>query len=156
MSVSVVISAISDVAPDEAFRRLAAYERYPDQTTTVLSVDIEQRDSGSFSTWRVDFRGGVLCWTEKDEVDVSARSLTFRQVEGDLDLFEGAWLVTGVGDGSQLVFTAELDMGIPTLAPIIDPVARQALQSNIRAILRGLFSDARLDWVDPAPVAPGP
>jgi hypothetical protein len=155
MSISVVISAVSDVEPDEAFRRLAAYERYPDQTTTVLSVETEQRDGDLYSTWHVDFRGGVLRWKEKDEIDESTRSLTFRQVEGDLDLFEGAWHVMGVPAGSKMIFTAELDMGIPTLAPIIDPVARQALQTNIRAILRGLFSDARLDWVEPA-AAPSP
>ena len=154
MSIRVTIRATSQVAPDEAFRRLAAYDRYPEQTSTVRSVDLYVRDGDSYSTWRVDFRGGVLCWTERDEADPRGRTLTFRQVDGDLELFEGGWRVLPADIGSEIIFSAELDMGIPSLAPIIDPVARQALTGNIRAILEGLFPDAGVDVGDLASVAP--
>lgn len=151
MSITVVISASTDVHPDEAFRRLADFERYADYTATVRSVVVEERAGQPHSTWRVDFRGGILAWTERDDIDPVGRVLAFEQVDGDLERFVGRWQIEQEGSGSRLTFSAELDLGIPSLAPIVDPVARQALDSNMRTILRGLFADARLDIDDVAP-----
>lgn len=141
MSVQVRIEATTAVAPDEAYRRLADYASYPAQTATVRSVELFGRDGTAYSTWRVDFRGGVLCWTERDESNAGDRTLSFSQVDGDLDRFDGGWTVRPYAEGSALVFTAELDLGIPSLAPLVDPIAKDALEANIVTILRGLFAD---------------
>jgi len=151
MSITVVISASTDVQPDESFRRLADFERYADYTATVRSVVVEDRAGQPHSSWRVDFRGGILAWTERDDIDPVRRVLGFEQVDGDLERFVGRWQIDEDGTGSRLTFFAELDLGIPSLAPIVDPVARQALDSNMRTILRGLFADARLDIDDAVP-----
>lgn len=151
MSITVAISATTDADPDESFRRLADFERYADYTATVRSVVVEDRAGRPHSTWRVDFRGGILCWTERDDIDPVGRVLAFEQVDGDLERFVGRWVIEPEGLGSRLTFSAELDLGIPSLAPIVDPVARQALDANMRTILRGLFADARLDLDDAAP-----
>jgi hypothetical protein len=156
MSITVVISATTDVDPDESFRRLGDFERYADYTATVRSVVVEDRAGVPHSTWRVDFRGGILAWTERDEIDPVGRILAFEQVDGDLEKFVGRWAIDPEGAGSRLTFSAELDLGIPSLAPIVDPVARQALDSNMRTILRGLFADARLDLDESAPALSAP
>ena len=146
MSITVRVEGWSQTEPREAFRRLADYQRYPEQTPSVRSVEMERRHGQLYSTWRVDFRGGVLCWTERDTVDESSLRLDFEQVDGDLALFLGGWQVlpaagpTGT-PGAQLVFTAELDLGIPSLAPLVDPIAESALRANMMAVLTGLFDD---------------
>jgi|tagenome__1003787_1003787.scaffolds.fasta_scaffold20851934_2 hypothetical protein len=145
MSIDVTIIGTTQTEAADAFRRLAAYEQYPEQARTVRSVEIAERDGVSYSTWTVEFRGGLLRWTEEDEIDVDAGLLRFRQVEGDLELFVGSWRVQQDGTQTLLTFKAELDLGIPSLAPLIDPVARRALQDNIKAILIGLFPDVRMD-----------
>jgi hypothetical protein len=144
MSVQVSVVGRVDLAPAEAYRRLADFERYPAHAETVRSVELFERDSAAYSRWRVDFRGGVLCWTERDDADPVNLRLDFEQVDGDLDRFVGGWSVDADGSGSRLVFTAELDLGIPSLAPLVDPIAREALRGNIRSILSGLFADVRL------------
>lgn len=154
MSIHVTVEGWADTTPEDAFGRLADYARYPDLTATVRSVQLFERDGAPHSTWRVDFRGGVLCWTERDRVDEAGLRLDFEQVDGDLELFVGGWSVEPAGVGSRLVFTAELDLGIPSLAPLVDPIAREALIGNIRTIMRGLFSDVRLE-VDGALAAAG-
>ena len=145
MTVHVAITARSDVDPDEAFGRLADYERYPELTSTVLDVELQRRGEELLSTWRVNFRGGVLRWTEVDQVDPVDRVLAFEQVDGDLERFVGRWAVTADGEGSRIEFTAELDLGIPSLAPIVNPVAEAALADNIRTILAGLFGSVDLE-----------
>jgi hypothetical protein len=152
MSITVTVEGWSATAPIEAFRRLADYERYPEQTPSVRSVEIQQRGSDLVSLWRVDFRGGILCWTERDRIDESRLRLDFEQIDGDLALFVGGWQVAaGAGPtgepGARMIFTAELDLGIPSLAPLVDPIAESALQANMTAVLTGLFADAVI--VDP-------
>lgn len=142
MSVHVFITATTPVDPDAAFARLADYERYPELTSTVLGVQLDRSGGQLRSAWRVTFRGGVLAWTEVDRVDPVARVLDFEQVDGDLDRFIGRWTVEPTVDGSRIAFTAEVDLGIPSLAPIVDPIADAALRENIRTILEGLFEGA--------------
>jgi hypothetical protein len=145
VSIVVTVSATTDVEPDEAFRRLADYESYAEHTSTVRSVEIVQVAGEPHSVWEVDFRGGVLCWTERDHTDAAARTLRFSQTDGDLELFDGGWDVVPEAGGARVTFSAVLDLGIPSLAPIVDPVAEQALRQNICTILRGLFAGDRLD-----------
>ncbi len=149
MSITVRVEGWSEVEPTEAFGRLADYERYPEQTPSVRSVEIVHRDGEQLSLWRVDFRGGVLCWTERDTVDAEQLRLDFEQVDGDLELFAGGWqVVPAVGPGgrhgSLMVFVADLDLGIPSLAPLVDPIAASALRANMTAVLTGLFADAEI------------
>lgn len=157
MSIHVIVSATTDVDPDEAFRRLADYGSYAKHTSSVRSVEVVELRGELYSHWEVDFRGGVLCWTERDQVDRQRRMLAFQQTDGDLDRFDGQWDVVPDGAGSRIVFQAELDLGIPSLAPIVDPVARQALRDNIRAILAGLFAVDQLDLApDGSALIPAP
>ena len=145
MSITVTVSARTDVEADEAFRRLADYESYAEHTSTVRSVEVVHLAGEPHSIWEVDFRGGVLCWTERDHTDEAARTLRFSQTDGDLAVFDGGWDVVPEPEGTRVTFCAELDLGIPSLAPIVDPVAEQALRENICTILQGLFAGDRLD-----------
>jgi len=142
---------VAAVDADEAYRRLIDFDRYPELTSTVRSVDIERSDSADVlvSSWAVDFRGGILHWTERDSLDRVARLLSFEQIVGDLDVFAGRWHVVPDGAGCRVLFDAELDMGIPSLAAIIDPIARNALRDNVLLILSGLLGQLHTSSGDP-------
>lgn len=149
MSITVRVEGWAEVPPDEAFARLADYERYPEQTPSVRSVEIQQRGEEQISIWRVDFRGGILCWTERDTTDHDRLRLDFEQIDGDLERFAGGWQVVATSGpngsaGSSMIFEAELDLGIPSLAPLVDPIAEAALRANMTAVLTGLFDEVSL------------
>ena len=151
MSITVTVDVLAEVEPDEAYRRLIDFERYPQLTTSVRSVDVD-RSAGPdqvTSSWAVDFRGGILQWTERDTFDRPNRVLAFEQVVGDLDRFAGRWQITAAGDGCAVRFDAELDMGIPSLAAIINPIADAALRDNVLQILSGLLGGLRSPAGDP-------
>ena len=73
-----------------------------------------------------------------------ALSITFRQVEGDAAVFDGSWECVDAGHGSEIVFAARLDMGIPSLADALEPIAVRTLIDNIVSIVRGLVGSAEL------------
>jgi hypothetical protein len=96
------------------------------------------------SHWEVTFRAGLLRWTEEDTFDPAALSITFRQLDGDVAVFDGSWQCSEAASGSEILFCARLDMGIPSLADALEPIAVRALTDNIVSIVRGLFGQAEL------------
>ena len=96
------------------------------------------------SQWEVNFRAGLLRWTEEDTFDPGALSITFRQLEGDIAVFDGSWECLDAAQGCEIVFSARLDMGIPSLADALEPIAVRALIDNVVSIVCGLFGSAEL------------
>ena len=129
----------------DVYQTLADFERYPDLSDAVQSVAITKvSENRTVSHWEVTFRAGLLCWTEEDTFDPGALSITFRQLEGDAAVFDGSWECVDAAQGSEIVFSARLDMGIPSLADALEPIAARTLIDNIVSIVRGLFGTSEL------------
>jgi len=129
----------------DVYATLADFERYPELSDAVQSVAVtEVSENRTVSTWEVTFRAGLLRWTEEDTFDPAVLSITFRQLEGDVALFDGSWQCADAEQGCEIVFTARLDMGIPSLADALEPIAVRTLIDNIVSIVRGLVGSAEL------------
>ena len=142
----------------DAYATLADFERYPELSDAVRNVAVtEVSENLTVSQWEVSFRAGLLRWTEEDTFDPGALSITFRQLEGDIAVFDGSWECVDAAQGSEIVFAARLDMGIPSLADALEPIAVRTLIDNIVSIVRGLFGSTELvasDVAVPAGSAP--
>lgn len=135
-----ITAALPGADADAVFSRIADFERYPQYTEAVREVAILERDGAVLtSTWSVNFRSGVLRWTERDRFDRHHRVIEFAQLDGDFERFTGGWRVVQEPDGVEVEFTAVFDLGMASLAAILDPIAEQALRDSIELILRGLF-----------------
>ena len=129
----------------DVYETLADFERYPELSDAVRSVAVTTvSENRTVSRWEVTFRAGLLRWTEEDTFDPGALSITFRQLEGDAAVFDGSWQCADAEQGSEIVFSARLDMGIPSLADALEPIAVRALTDNIVSIVRGLVGHAEL------------
>jgi Polyketide cyclase / dehydrase and lipid transport len=151
---------VPNQSASDVYATLADFERYPELCDAVRSVAIIERSgSRTVSRWEVTFRAGLLRWTEEDTFDPAALSITFRQLDGDIAVFEGSWQCldrqcldrqgldrqgADTADGTEIVFGARLDMGIPSLADALEPIAARTLVDNIVSIVRGLVGDAEL------------
>jgi len=136
---------VPHTSANAAYETLADFERYPELCDAVRNVAItEVSDNLTVSQWEVNFRAGLLRWTEEDTFDPGALSITFRQLEGDIAVFDGSWECLDAAQGCEIVFSARLDMGIPSLADALEPIAVRALIDNVVSIVRGLFGSAEL------------
>ena len=143
-TVNLVLTA-TEVDAAECYRRLSDFARYPELTDAVRSVEVEPGPNGAVhSRWTVLFRNGLLRWTESDTLDPVARTIAFRQLTGDFETFDGQWSVHERETGCDIVFDAHFDLGIPSLAAILDPVAESTLRANILTIVRGLLGAVEL------------
>jgi ribosome-associated toxin RatA of RatAB toxin-antitoxin module len=125
---------------EDAWRAVTRIEDYPEYMDNVQWVRVGGRDGDArISEWSVLLKGSVLEWVEKDVVDEAARTMTFHQVNGDLDHFSGYWRVTpDESDGSLVSLFVEFEIGIPLLAEMLDPVAAKALRENSEQMLRAI------------------
>ena len=142
----------------DVYATLADFERYPVLCEAVQKVAVtEVSENRTVSDWEVTFRAGLLRWTEEDAFNPDALTITFRQIEGDVAVFDGSWQCVDAAQGSEVLFSARLDMGIPSLADALEPIAVRTLIDNIVSIVAGLFGSAELVASDVAvPVGSAP
>ena len=122
---------------------VSQFKAYPEHSDAILSVSVEPAGPGEDCavSWRVRFRDGILCWTETDRLDPDRRTVVFRQTEGDVAAFSGAWRILEEPDAAWVEFNASFDLGIPALNDYLEPVAEQILVENIQSLIRGFFGD---------------
>jgi ribosome-associated toxin RatA of RatAB toxin-antitoxin module len=136
---------VPNQSASDVYATLADFERYPELSEAVRSVAVTQvSENLTVSQWEVTFRAGLLRWTEQDRFDPGALSITFRQLQGDAAVFDGSWQCVNAEKGSEIVFSARLDMGIASLADALEPIAVRTLIDNIVSIVRGLTGRAEL------------
>jgi ribosome-associated toxin RatA of RatAB toxin-antitoxin module len=129
----------------DVYATLADFERYPTLCDAVQSVTVTEKSGHrTVSQWEVTFRAGLLRWTEEDTFDPAALTITFHQLEGDVAVFDGSWRCVDAAQGSEVQFSADLDLGIPSLADALEPIAARTLIANIISIVRGLVGSAEL------------
>lgn len=113
------------------------FEAYPDAMEDVLEVHFVQHDDAAASSWRVLLNGSELTWTERDRFHAMER-IEFDQIEGDLEVFRGVWALARIPGGVRVVLEVEFDLGIPSLATLLDPIGIQAIRSNSRNMLEAI------------------
>ncbi|MFT4034271.1 MAG: SRPBCC family protein [Patulibacter sp.] len=137
--------SVAQQPPEAVYDALADFAAYPEHANAVRSVTIEAAGEGwCESTWEADFRNGVMHWCERDTFLREEGRIEFEQSEGDLERFSGSWVVADDGERTRIEFRAEFDLGLPTLADFLEPVAAQALADNMRALVEGLLGDVEL------------
>ena len=137
----VTLTAMVPQNATSVYEALADLSSYPRHMSSVRKVDVltSAGSSECTSAWEVEFRNGLLRWTEKDDFDRAVLRITFAQIEGDLEAFSGQWNVTPVDMGCLVTFSAAFDLGIPSLAAFLEPVAQSAIEENVSKVLWGLF-----------------
>jgi ribosome-associated toxin RatA of RatAB toxin-antitoxin module len=133
---------VRGTSPADVFDIIADFERYVEYGQSIRSVRVESSEDGRvISKWDVDFRGGNMQWTEADTIDKDRMRIDFEQLEGNLRHFTGYWQVTGEGDDAVIQFFGEFELGMPTLASFIEPIAESAIRENLIAVLKGVFGE---------------
>ncbi len=144
----IVSTAETIAAPmSEIWSVLTDVERYPDRMDPVKSIRILSRDGDNQTTeWTVTLKGNILQWTQNEHYDAGIGRIEYRQIEGDLEQFEGFWQVTELApDLCRVELRVEFDIGIPTLRSALNPVAERALRENSRKMLLALHRRAEDD-----------
>lgn len=140
----VQVDLIIEADVDVVWKTVCDVESYPRCMDNVRSVRVLGQDGdGRTTAWSVLLKGSILEWSESERIDDVRRRLEFTQIDGDLDVFTGYWAVVEEGPArTRVTLDIEFEIGIPLLAPMLDPVAERALRDNSVQMLLGLESRA--------------
>lgn len=131
---------VAAVDPAAAFGLVADFTRFPDLAEDVHAVETTP-GTPRMSDWEVNFRRGIMRWTEREAVDHQRLRIDFEQTDGDFEEFRGSWHLTDAPLGAEVHFEVTYDFGIESLAGIMDPIAERVIKRAICSVLAGLFTD---------------
>jgi ribosome-associated toxin RatA of RatAB toxin-antitoxin module len=120
-------------------------ERYPQSMKNVRWVEIREEIDADHrrSAWSIVLKGSILEWEEREHLDHEARVMSFHQLSGDLDVFDGRWVVQERHETLTTVsFDVTFEIGIPLLAEMLNPVAVRSLRENSIDMLHGVERQA--------------
>jgi hypothetical protein len=138
-----VRSRLDERDPESVLRRITDFRSWTEASELVRGVKVTHEPDGTeTSTWEVVFGAGLLRWSERDWLELDENRARFEMIEGDPYHFDGFWHVKTEETGSILTFDADFDLGMPSLAHVLDPIAVEAVEQAIESVLQGLYGDA--------------
>jgi coenzyme Q-binding protein COQ10 len=132
-----------DAPAREVYELAKEQERFPEFMPDVESVTVLERHPDYVITrWKTLVEDAPIEWTEEDRFDDERTTITYRLIEGDLDVFEGTWTFEQRGGRTAVRLGVEYDFGVPTLAELIGPTLQRKVQENSEMMLAGLKREA--------------
>ncbi|CAN7771578.1 hypothetical protein LJR245_007562 [Rhizobium leguminosarum] len=127
--------AMPNLSQNDVWPVLSDFERYPERMVDVVSVSILERNAEQMiSSWEVLLNGSRFTWTERDTFHWP-NLIIFDQIDGDLEVWRGQWQLAMVQGVLEARLSVEFDLGIPSLAEILNPIGERAIRANSRQML---------------------
>ncbi|MFC4769853.1 type II toxin-antitoxin system RatA family toxin [Effusibacillus consociatus] len=124
---------------DEVFQLIKDMESYPRFMPSLNEVRVLERgENWTITAWDSTLNGMSFRWRERDEFDDVETRIKYSQIEGDLEKFEGEWIVKQDGDHTRVTLTVDFDFGVPMLSSILNPVAKVKLRQNGESMLKAI------------------
>lgn len=134
-----------ELNPTSMFWSLADYENLAERAGAVRSVEITTDHEGHrVSSWEINFRRGILVWSQFDEIDDDQLTIRFTRRDGDPEDFHGSWSVRPAEEGCLVEFEAAFDLGMPSFRDIVDPLARRMLYDTVVNVILDLAGEAEI------------
>lgn len=133
---------VSKVIPAQKWRviRLVTkVEEFPTYIPTVKEVSVVERSHHNMKTkWLIQLDKVPISWIEEDTLLLNQGAIHFRAIEGDLEEFRGEWLFQDHPEGTQVIVSVILKVGIPGIKDFADAYIEKLLTKNFEAILESL------------------
>lgn len=114
-------------------------EKYPEFMPDLESVKVLQREENATLThWVSNVDGRVIQWTERDSFDDEKMCIHYEQTAGDLKKFQGDWLLTETGAGTEVKLTVDFEFGIPMIAGLLNPILKKKVRDNSMNMLQAI------------------
>ena len=119
-------------------------ESFPRLMDHVRSLEVLERGPNyRVTAWEVDLKGCTMRWVEREDIDPERYRIEYRQIKGDLAVFEGYWQLERLTDQtSRTILSVRFDIGIPMLSEMLNPVAERTIRDNSQKMLASLAAHA--------------
>jgi coenzyme Q-binding protein COQ10 len=135
----VEVSKVIAAPKVQLYEILKDMEKYPEFMKDLKSVTVlERNENTTLTAWETVLVGRTIKWVEKDIFDDGNQHIRYQQVSGDLQKFEGEWILTEADGGTKVTLTVDFEFGIPMVAGLLNPVAKLMIKENSENMLAAL------------------
>lgn len=107
---------------------------------------LEDGPNTALIKWHVEVDGFPIRWLERNTVHRRDFSIHFKAIDGDLELFEGKWKVSGQGNDSTVEVRASIRTGIPFLERLVADTLKDKVAKSFGEMLLHLERQLREDF----------
>lgn len=132
---------------DLVFKCITDFKSYPAVSSDVRSVTTHPAPAAGqaqHTDWEVNFRRGIMRWTEWEDIDHERLQVKFCQIDGDFDDFHGYWQLTPTVSGCRVELRVTYDFGIESLAKIMDPLAERVIKRAVCSVLVDIVGEVTI------------
>lgn len=124
------------VQPWRVLRMITKVKDFPRFMPNVREIEIlEQSNHSAVTRWAVDIEGLPIRWKEKDTFDLPNFTVSFELIEGDLEKFEGKWILRKENEGTQVTVEVVARLGIPIIERVVADILQEKLTKNFETML---------------------
>lgn len=137
---SILIKKTLPGRPWKVLRLITRIEDFVEYMPNVKrSSVIEKSHTRALTEWLVEIDGLRIRWRQEDAIDVPNFTIHFKAVEGDLDEFEGSWVLKkGGGESTDVTIQVKARLGIPLFENVVDDILEVKLRKNFEMMLQAL------------------
>lgn len=134
---SITIRRTLPAHPWKVLRLITRVEDFPKFMPNVKrSSVIEKTRTSAVTEWLVDVDGLRIRWRQKDTLDLANFTMRFKATEGDLQDFEGSWVLTkGAGASTDVVVQVKARLGLPIIENVVDDILELRLRKNFEMMI---------------------
>lgn len=143
-------------APEECFRVLTDFERYPDWAADIKAVHVGERDADGRAvlvTYRAAAFGRSTSYTLRYDYSRAPEELSWVQTEGDLTRrLDGSYQLSPSGDGgTEIVYRLVVDLKVPLPGFVKRRAEGRIMGTALRELKAVVEGGARPDVAADAP-----
>lgn len=137
---------ISKVFPGKKWkviRLLTRIEKFKNFMPNLKECQVlEKRARSVISHWKAEIGGIPVSWKEEDVFDFENFTVYFKSVEGDLEKFEGKWVLEDLPEGgTNVTLEVLLIIGIPMIENIIGSSFKNIFRKNFEHMLSSMSEE---------------
>ena len=137
--IEINLSRVIPAEKEKVLRLLTKIWEFPEYIPCVKEVSVIQRKHNVLKTkWRIQVDGIPISWVEEDTIAFDQNVIYFSATEGDLEEFGGKWVLLDHKEGTEVVVSAHLKVGIPAIKDFADTYIKKLVTKNFEAILESL------------------
>ncbi len=136
---AVKVSTVIDKDVETVYDFVKHVENFPQFIENIKSIKIiKEKNNRKVADWKIDVQGVPVQWREEIIFDDTNKTMKFKMLEGDYEVYEGEWKFLSLPRGTQIFISVNLGWGFPSFETFIGDVLRRKVKLNFRGMLRAI------------------